>query len=187
MKTSPVLFAVALAGCASSGATGGSTAPQTVRVMGAGATNTITLATTDASHSRTIAFSPDQVFRMIPSVLDSLGVPVTMLEPGKRSVGNPSLKVRQRLKTTPLSRYIDCGTSTQIGANADSYDVNLSVIADVRAGQGNSAEVTLNVEAAARPLNFAQDYAACRSRGLLESRFFETLNGRLAGATSKGS
>lgn len=186
MKTSAVLFAVALAACASSGATGGSTAPQTVRVMGAGGA-TITLATTDASHSHTIAFSPDQVFRMIPSVLDSLGIPVTMLEPGKRSVGNPSLKVRQRLKTTPLSRYIDCGTSTQIGANADNYDVNLSIIADVRPGQGNSAEVTFNVEAAARPLNFAQDYAACRSRGLLESRFFETLNGRLAGAPSKGN
>lgn len=187
MKTSIALLVLALTGCASSGTTGTTAATPTMRVVGGnGSASLVTLAAVDNSHSATLPFSADQVFRLIPNVLDSLGIPVTMLEPSKRSIGNPSLKVRGRLKTTPLSRYIDCGTSTQIGANADSYDVNLSVIADVRPGQATSAQVTLNLEAAARPVNFSQEYSQCRSRGLFESRFFEMLKARLAAAPPKG-
>lgn len=175
-----------LAGCASSGGAAGGPAQQTVRIVGpSGAASSITLTSTDDSHHKTLPYSADQVFRLIPNVLDSLGVQVTMLEPSKRVIGNPALKVRQRLKTTPLSRYIDCGTSTQVGENADNYDVSLSVIVEVRPGAANSAQVSLEMEAAARPMNFAQEYTQCRSRGRFESRFFEILNGRLA-ETTKG-
>ncbi|HEY9228724.1 MAG TPA: hypothetical protein VIP11_18880 [Gemmatimonadaceae bacterium] len=175
-----LLLGLTLAGCASGGGTPSVPPPSTRTVLlGAGATGGLSITGVDATNSQTIAFPVDQVFRIMPSVLDSLGVPVAMLEPTKRSIGNPALKIRQRLKGTPLSRYIDCGSSTQIGANADNYDVSLAVIADVAPGAANSSNVTLTFEAVAKPVNFSQQYSQCTSRGLFESRFFQILKAKL--------
>jgi hypothetical protein len=148
-------------------------------LVGPGGSAALSVTGVDATNTRVVANPPDQVFRAIPGVLDSLGIPVAMLEPAKRSIGNPAFKIRQRLKGTPLSRLIDCGSSTQVGANADSYDVSLNVIADVAAGAANSSTVTLTFEAVAKPLNFSQQYSQCNSRGLFESRFFDILKAKL--------
>lgn len=180
VRASVVLLGFALAGCASGG--GASTAPSPVSqtVLSApGRSGGLSMTGVDATNVQTLAFAPDQVFRMLPNVLDSLGIPVAMLEPSKRSIGNPAFKIRQRLKGTPLSRFIDCGSSTQVGANADTYDVSLVVIADVAAAAANSSRVTLTFEAVAKPVNFSQQYSRCSSRGSFESRFFDVLKAKL--------
>jgi hypothetical protein len=114
----------------------------------------------------------------LPGVLDTLGIPVGTLEPASRTIGNSGLKIRGRLRGVPLSRYIDCGNSTQIGPNADSYDVNLVFLAEVRPAQGGST-VRVTLQAVAKPVNFAQDYSQCSTKGVLESRFFDILSARL--------
>jgi hypothetical protein len=183
IRAALVLLGLTLVGCASSGTSGAPPSTQSVRLPGSsgvtGGSGVLTMTGVDATNVQTLAFAPDQVFRLIPSVLDSLGIPVAMLEPSKRSVGNPAFKLRQRLKGTPLSRYIDCGSSTQVGANADNYDVSLSAIADVAPGAANSSRVTLTFEAVAKPVNFSQQYSQCNSRGLFESKFFDILKARL--------
>jgi hypothetical protein len=136
------------------------------------------MSATDNSSTHTLAVNPDQVWKLLPGVLDTLGIPVGTLEPASRTIGNSGLKIRGRLRGVPLSRYIDCGNSTQIGPNADSYDVNLVFLAEVRPAQGGST-VRVTLQAVAKPVNFAQDYSQCSTKGMLESRFFDILSARL--------
>ena len=97
----------------------------------------------DAVSVRKVAATPDQVWRLLPGVLDSLGIPVNVLDAGKKTIGNSGFNMRGRLKSVPLSRYIDCGNSTGIGPNADSYQVNLEFVVEVQpadAGARRSAQ-----------------------------------------------
>ena len=119
------------------------------------------------------------MWRSLPAVFDSLGIPVANLDAPKRTMGNSSFKIRGRLKNVPLSRYIDCGTSTQIGPNADSYDVNLSLLAEVRPADGGASSLVTIFEAVAKPANFAQGYSQCATKGTLESRFVDLVNAQL--------
>jgi hypothetical protein len=139
---------------------------------------TMTVPGADRSHVQSVPFSVDQVWTILPAVYDSLGIPVRTLDAVKRTIGNAGLAVRRRLKSTPLSRFIDCG-STQLGPNADDYDVRLTLLTEVRAVDGGST-VTTTLEAVARPVNYAQEYSACSSRGVLEQRIIDVVQARLA-------
>ena len=180
MRSAPTLLLMVLAACASSGSTSTLTpAPQTMQISGSTTGGTVTVSGSDVTTAHVIPFAPDKVWRILPSVFDSLGVPVETLDPAKRTIGNSGFKVRGRLKNVPLSRFIDCGNSTQVGPNADSYEVNITLLAEVRAGEGGASKVTLAFQPLARPANFSQQYSQCSSRGVLETRFMEILNGRL--------
>jgi hypothetical protein len=112
----------------------------------------------------------DDVYRLMPLVYDSLSIPKTWLDPKQFLISSQGFKIRARLGRTPLSKYIDCA-STQIGPNADSYDVFMTVTSKLIPNP-NGTESTLNttVEAAARPLSFNQDYTRCTSTGGLEKK-----------------
>lgn len=175
-----VVAVIAVTACASSGTAVPSGAPSSQSVGVVGPTGTIAMGTTDRSESnvQTLPFTPDAVWRILPAIYDSLGIPVATLDPVKRTIGNAGYAVRRRLKTTPLSRFIDCG-QTQLGPNADDYDVRLSVISQVRPTEGGTT-VTTTVVASARPVNYAQEYSSCPSRGSLEQRIIDALRAHLA-------
>ncbi len=180
MRTATALLLLALAGCASSGSPpSAAPAPQTMQIGGAVNGVKVTAAGNDLSTAHVIPFAPDKVWRTLPAVFDSLGIPIATLDPAKRTVGNTGFKLRGRLKNVPLSRFIDCGNSTQIGPNADNYDVSLTMLAEVHPGEAGSSNVTLVMQALARPANFAQQYSQCGSKGVLESRFIDILNAKL--------
>jgi hypothetical protein len=147
--------------------------------MGSTGISSLSMTVNDESSVRTLAYPVAAVWQLIPWALDSLGVPVRSLEPTTKRAGNSGFPVRRKLKAVPLSRYIDCG-STHLGPNADDYDVNLSVFAEVRPADGGASTLITTVEAAARPANFAQEYSRCTSKGSLEARLNELLKARLA-------
>lgn len=171
-----------LAACASSGASSGS-APspegQSVQVVGPTSSTTIAMRPGDPSTSRALPYAMERVWRALPAAFDSLGIPVTTVDPSTRTFGNSGFKPRRQLKSTPLSRYIDCGT-TQLGPNADNYDVFLTFTVQVRSVEAASTNITTNLTAAARPPNYAQEYSACSSRGTLEDRVVQMLQRILA-------
>jgi len=134
----------------------------------------------EATGTAILPYSVEQVWRVLPFVFDSLGIPVASMDPAKRTLGNESFRVRSRLKGTPLSKFIDCGTSTQIGPNADTYDVVLVLTAQVLAAEAGSSKVVTTFSAVGKPANFAQDYTPCNSRGLVESRFVDIVRTKLA-------
>ena len=181
MHRGALLWMVSIAACASSGGTASAPASQTIRVVGPNGTQSVSVAgSVDASNSRTMPYSVEQVWKTLPGVLDSLGIPIQTMDPTRRIVGNSGFKIRARLKNVPLSRYIDCGNSTEIGPNADNYEVHMVLLAAVRPADGNHSSVSLTFDAVARPVNFAQDYSQCSSKTVLESRLFDLLAARLA-------
>jgi hypothetical protein len=181
MRFLSLMFLAGGAACASSpsGSAPPPPQPQTVTVAGTNSTMRVG-GIADATGSATLPYTVEQVWRVLPFVFDSLGIPIAAMDPAKRTLGNESFRVRARLKGTPLSRYIDCGTSTQIGPNADNYDVVLILTAYVHAADPGSSTVGTTFSAVAKPANFAQDYAPCNSRGLMESRFIDIARAKLA-------
>jgi hypothetical protein len=172
---------VFLAGCASGGGPASAPASQTMRVVGPSSTEAIALSGgPETSTSRSLPYSVEKIWRALPAVLDSLGIPIETMDPAKRVIGNTGFKVHSRLKNVALSRYVDCGNSTGIGPNADNYEVHMVFLATVQPAQGNSSQVSLTFEAAAKPVNFAQDYSQCGSKAVLEGRVFDLLAARLA-------
>lgn len=162
--------------CASSGpATGiGRSASTTVSVGSAGE---VRLAPRDGPNVNTLDAAVDRVWKVLPAAFDSVGVPVSRIDVAGKSIGNEGFKIRQRLGKVPLSRYVDCGT-TQIGPNADSYDVFMTLIVQLMPA-GTATKVFTTFEASARPLAFSQEYSRCTSRGSLESRLLGAIRAQL--------
>jgi len=181
MRLFSSMFLAAAAGCASTQNGSGPAQPQPQTVSVAGTNSTMRVGgVADATGTATLPYTVEQVWRVLPFVFDSLGIPIAAMDPAKRTLGNESFRVRARLKGTPLSRFIDCGTSTQIGPNADNYDVVMVLTAYVHAADPGSATVGTTFSAVAKPANFAQDYAPCNSKGLIESRFIDIVRAKLA-------
>ncbi len=180
MRLFSLLLLAGAAACAST-PPGSTPAPQPQTVTVAGSNSTFRVGgVADASGSATVPYTVEQVWRVLPFVFDSLGVPIAAMDPAKRTLGNESFRVRARLKGTPLSRYIDCGTSTQIGPNADNYDVVLTLTAQVHAAEAGSSTIVTTFSAVAKPVNFAQDYAPCNSKALMEARFLDIVRAKLS-------
>ena len=169
--------AYCLSACASSSST--STARPATQTVSGGAAGSMTIANSTSSDVVHLAFTPDAVWRIMPSVYDSLGVTVSTMDQARKSIGNPGYKIRQKLGKAPLSRYIDCGAS-QIGPNADSYDVMLSVMSTVTPEGAQGAVLTTIVEAQAKPVTYSQGYSRCSSKGGIEKRISDLVNARLA-------
>lgn len=173
-----VLLPCLILGCAPAGrapgdapaaapAAGTLASPANVTVMVAGAGFRVR---NDEKRSETILALPvDVVWRALPAVFDSLGLPATVRNQETRTVGTDGVRIRRRLGGAPLSRYFDCG-KTQVDANADSYDVLLVLLLRAAPGQAGMTTLETSMDVRARPITFPQGYQACDSTGQLEAR-----------------
>jgi hypothetical protein len=161
--------ALAAAACAPAGTTTADpSAPRPTTIRAEGMSGSLRVdPITDASSSP-MQTGAEETYRYLPLVYDSLSIPKTWLDPKQYLISSQGFKARARLGRTPLSRFIECGT-TQIGPNADSYDVYMTVTSRL-IPNGATSTLTTTVEAAARPLSFNQEYRRCTSKGELEKR-----------------
>jgi hypothetical protein len=143
----------------------------------AGDAGAMTVVKTADAQTASLAGSVDDAWTALPQVLDSLGVRATLIDPAQHLAGVEQIKIRVNLGKTPLSRYLDCG-QTQIGPNADSYEVLLTVKSRITSAAVGSQLSTI-VDAVARPIAFRQNYSSCSSTGLLESRIADGVKKRL--------
>ena len=175
----PVALFVA-SGCASGGGSApGPSGPMTQSIGIAGG-DRLTISPGPGPTTHAINAGVDHVWRVLPAVFDSIGVPVTRVDPVQRVIGNDGFKTRLRLRNVPLSRYIDCG-QTQIGQNADSYEVIITLLVQVRPGANavTSSSLVTTFETVARPLTFSQAYSRCTTKATLEPRLLAAVNGQL--------
>ena len=180
MRSFAIFSALALAACASAGSPVAK--PQeSIRVSGSSGTSNFKLADNTTTNVSRVAFPIDKVWRMLPAVYDSLKIPLTTADGAKHMIGNDGMKVRQRLGTVQLSKYIDCGQA-QIGPSADTYEVFLSVMTSVRGVSPTETEIQTTVESAARPITFAQEYSRCSTKGKIETSISDIVAARLASA-----
>ena len=175
------LGCLALSACASSHPESARPATESVRVVGGdGAMGSMRMSGGDGAASVDVAFAPDQVWAILPAVYDSLGIPVSTIDPTRRTIGNPGFKAHQRLGKTSLGRYIDCGR-TQGFPSADSYDIYLSITTHVQSGKtSQSTRISTLLEAAARHMAFSGEYTKCGSLGSLESAINDAVRKKLA-------
>ena len=116
------------------------------------------------------------VWRVLPTAFDSVGVGLTLVDPKMHLMANEGFKVRQKLKSERLSNYFECGT-TQVGPNADSYELFLTVRSFLEPVKTDSARtrMTVAITGAAKPLQFSQDYSRCTSKTSLERRMLDVV------------
>jgi hypothetical protein len=178
------LLAFGATACASGGHTTDVTTStrmtQTIGSARAGGDALRVNAAADGPTIHTTAANVDRVWRVLPAAFDSLGIPVTRVDPKLKIIGTEGLKIRQHLKRVPLSRYLDCG-QTQIGPNADSYEVFLVLLVQVKPAPNaaDNTQVVTTFEASARPLTFSQGYSRCTTSTTLEKRLLEMINAQL--------
>src|SRR5438105_2089845 len=120
------------------------------------------------------------VWRVLPIAFDSVGIQLTLIDPKKHLMANEGFKVRQKLKNERLSTYFECGT-TQVGPNADSYELYVTVNAFLEPIKGDStrAKMTVAITASGKPLQFSQDYSRCTTKTLLERKMLDVVAGIL--------
>jgi hypothetical protein len=120
------------------------------------------------------------VWGALRAAFDSVGVPVTRVDEAQRLMGNEGFKIRQRLGGVYLSRYIDCG-QTQVGPNADSYEVFMVLLVQARPASAadEASQLVINFEASARPLSFSQGYSRCSTSAVLERKLLAAVLSRL--------
>jgi len=175
------LALAAISGCASTKAAQPQTAPvETVRVGGGGAgTLSVTTVSSVSANVGTVPFSIDRVWRVLPSVYDSLRIPRSQVDGAAHVIGNTGIKLRRRLGDIALSRLLDCG-NTQGGPSADTYEVFLSILTKVQPGtEAGTTIVATTIDAQARPVSFAGEYVRCGSKGELEQRVLNSVKWEL--------
>ena len=178
MRAVMAFTTLAFTACASSHPGSSRPTSESVRVVGNGPVN-IRMSGSDATTTSTVAFPPDQVWRVLPTIYDSLGIPIATVDSKQMLIGNTGFKVYQKLGKTSLSKFIDCGR-TQGFPSADSYDVYLQITTQVQAKDQGSIVSTL-FEAAGRPMSISGEYVKCSSFGTLEAAITAAVRGRLKG------
>lgn len=177
MSRTPVLPLLAVAwGCASSGQ--GSTAGtsiETTRVATSSGTTTLTSVSSVQPGFVSLEFPIEVVFRALPVAYDSIGIPVGRVDTASHVVGNDGYKLRRKLGGVPLARYLDCGQA-QGFRSAETYEINLSVVTRLQRVGDSETRAATSVQASAKPVNFAGEYAACSSTGELEQRVADVLS-----------
>lgn len=169
MRMLHLLALAALSACASSTVNTGAREAETVRIGGRQGGQLRVTSNAQASVSR-IAFPIGKVWHALPAAFENLGIPITAVDTGTHTISNGGLKIRRVLGSAPLARYVDCG-STQVGENADSYDVYLTVVSQVEEDPATGLATLHTIfESMARPIAFSREYSRCSSRGELERR-----------------
>lgn len=177
MRRIAILALVVVAACGTKSNAGPTvTRPESVRIVGGtGGTTSIATVQTDAPNVATLKLPVADVWAALPTIFESMAVPIEHLDHQSRIIGNQSFRVRRKLGAVPLSRYIDCGT-TQGGPSAETYEVHLTVLAQATGTEDPAfSRITTTVQALARPINFTGDLIRCSTTGALESRLVTAL------------
>jgi hypothetical protein len=112
---------------------------------------------------------PDSVFAALQSVYREIAVPLTIVDPAGRQIGNQSLRTRRRLGGAPMQSYLDCGGSSG-QPNAETYDISLSLLSYVTVA-GKEVTLVTRMSATANDATIGRGNAMnCSTTGELEKR-----------------
>lgn len=115
-----------------------------------------------------------ETWALMPALFEKLGVEVGYSDPSTFTMGNAGVEVR-RIDGKRLSNWLDCGYGTTAQANADTYNVTLSIMVTLNDLQGAGTEVLTRMEASAKPRAHSGHAVVCTSRRRLEPRIAEIM------------
>jgi hypothetical protein len=164
-------------GCASSGSLSPASNPD-VRIVTPQSEQAMAIGSSVVEGVATVAAPIDKVWAVLTSSYDSLGIPLTAIDPGSHTVGNGGVILHRKLGKARLSEYINCGNS-QGGPSADTYEVNFSVTTRLSPSSSTGTVVTTVVNAAGKPASLSGDYIPCGTTGGLETRLVRLMEAQL--------
>jgi hypothetical protein len=150
------------------------TGTQRMTVVTATGTQSVGLRQDDNVNMQDFDRPADLVWKALPAVYESMGISVTTMDQARKLIGADGVRLRRSLKGVPLSRYFDCG-QTQIGPNADDYEVFLTMLTRVVPAGASNSKVEVTTTVLARPVARRQNPQACTSLNTLDAKFIETL------------
>jgi hypothetical protein len=127
----------------------------------------------------TVTGSPSAVWAVLPSVFEYLDIEVTRVDAGAAVMGNTGYRAG-RIEGERLSRFVDCGRGP-MRPFADEYEVTLSVVVQLLAGDSDVTTVRTLVDGYARDRTTSSGGIHCVSFGSLERRIGELVAERLDG------
>ena len=117
----------------------------------------------------------DSAWAALPAAYAALGLTdAAVIDQAARQFGAGPTTLPRRLNDTPLSRFVNCG-STRFMPNADSYAVRLQVSTQLVAEGTAVTSVQTLVEGTARPREMSGNPVQCTSTGELERRIAQQL------------
>lgn len=179
------LFLVLIAAAACSSSTSGpvpstTPTPNTGRVTtGSGSTVQINTMNIDTDVRLFSTGTPDQVFAVLPAVYAELGIPLSLNDVRTKSIGNTGWRTRRSIGKVPMQRYLDCGSSGTL-QNAETYQINMSIVTSVRANTGGGSVVSTQLSGVGRnPVTSSSAEVRCSSAGNLEIRIRDMVQKRI--------
>jgi len=125
----------------------------------------------------TVPAAVTDVWAVLPAVFEQLEIDLTFVDAGAGALGNEGYRAR-RVEGERMSRWLDCGRDL-IQANADAYDVTLSVMVQLIVTPDGLTTVRTIVDAYARGRGVSGGSIHCVSWGALERRIPELVMDRL--------
>lgn len=125
-----------------------------------------------------------QVWSVLPQVYEELGIPLSMKDDARKTLGNDAWRTRRQIGRVPMQRYLDCGRGT--GDNAESYQITMSIVTMVTANAGGGSVVGTTIQATGRnPVTSSTQDVRCVSMGDLEIRIRDMVQAKVAAMTAQ--
>jgi hypothetical protein len=126
-----------------------------------------------------------QVWSVLPQVYEELGIPLSIKNDQQRVIGNEGWRTRRSIARVPMQRYLNCGRSGTI-ENAETYNINMSIITTVSANPGGGSVVGTLISATGRnPITSSSQEVTCASQGDLEIRIRDMVQAKVAQMTGQ--
>jgi hypothetical protein len=108
---------------------------------------------------------------------ESVGIPVTLVDPKKGVIGNPNFTASRTLAGAPLSRFVNCGIG-MTGDNADNRRIFLSLLSAAAATpSGSVVETRVQAESQDIAGGASTDRIPCETTGELEAELHRRTRG----------
>ena len=161
-----------VAGCASSGVPAGG-AMSGIRSIETGETMGARLGSLPefkSAHQSRVQLPIETAWTRLGLAYQTLGIALTVRDAPSHTLGNEGTRRTHTLGGERMSDFLDCGTGTGGGPNADLYAITLSVVSELQAASESTTQVATMVQATAAPLTFGSPPVACSTTGNLEER-----------------
>ncbi|HKJ00919.1 MAG TPA: hypothetical protein VJ997_00650 [Longimicrobiales bacterium] len=166
-------------GCATSSPGIGRSSPERVRIQTAGQEYDLEMTRDQPSTRHTVEAPTDALWTELPQVYEGLGLRGGVMNARARVFGSPRPeRAPRQIAERPLSYFFGCGSGST-GPRADSYEVRIRAVTEIRSVGEDKSEVVTWIEAVARPRGVAGRDIACSSNGRLEALLVDALRVRV--------
>jgi hypothetical protein len=120
------------------------------------------------------------LWRVMPSVYEELGIPLGMYEEEAFALGNQEF-TPGRLGGFRLSHYLGCGSGGVTGEYADQYQVTMYIVTRLEEPAPDMTEVKTEIYATAMDRAVSGNRIHCTTTGILERKIWEAALDKLGG------